>query len=136
MDLKTPDFEFRATIILLLLLGGIFRNSEFLKKISRATFPTKSFSILTIKTSCFVRTFIFKLAKFLGLWLWLSGFFQQQRFESSHRQTFILKLFTVNCIKKTKIKKKRPVMAHYKKHNFDNSVCQSLCCLIDLFVFV
>ena len=31
-------------------------------------------------------------------------------FESSHRQTFIsdIYLFTVNCIEKTKIKKKRP----------------------------
>ena len=39
------------------------------------------------------------------------------RFESSHRQTFIsdIYLFTVNCIEKTKIKKKRPGMAHLKK---------------------
>ena len=39
------------------------------------------------------------------------------RFESSHRQTFIsdFYLFTVNCIEKTKIKKKRPRMAQLKK---------------------
>ena len=36
-------------------------------------------------------------------------------FKSSHRQTFILDiyLFTVNCIEKMKIKKKRPGMAHF-----------------------
>ena len=34
------------------------------------------------------------------------------RFESSHRQTFIEHLFTVNCVEKTKMKKKRPGMAH------------------------
>ena len=37
------------------------------------------------------------------------------RFESSHRQKFIEHLFTVNCIEKTKMKKKRPGMAHLKK---------------------
>ena len=38
------------------------------------------------------------------------------RFESSH---FIEHLFTVNCIEKTKIKKKRQGMAHFKKQYFD-----------------
>ena len=37
------------------------------------------------------------------------------RFESSHRQNLYWTLFTVNCIEKTKIKKKRPGMAHLKK---------------------
>ena len=37
------------------------------------------------------------------------------RLESSHRQTLILDnyLFTVNCIKKTKIKNKKAGMAHF-----------------------
>ena len=33
---------------------------------------------------------------------------------SSHWQTYIEQLFTVNCIEKTKMKKKRPGMAHLK----------------------
>ena len=37
------------------------------------------------------------------------------RFESSHRQKSILNVFTVNCIEKTKIKKKRPMIAHLFK---------------------
>ena len=36
------------------------------------------------------------------------------RFESSHQQTFI-HVFTINCIEKTKMKKKRPEMAHFLK---------------------
>ena len=38
------------------------------------------------------------------------------QFKSSHLQTFIsdIYLFTVNCIEKTKIKKKRPGMANKK----------------------
>ena len=38
------------------------------------------------------------------------------QFESSHRQTFMsdIYLYTVNCIEKTKIKKRRPIMAHLK----------------------
>ena len=40
---------------------------------------------------------------------------REPRFDSSHRQTFIEHLFTVNCVEKTKIKKKRPEMAHFKK---------------------
>ena len=37
------------------------------------------------------------------------------QFESSHWQTFLsdIYLLTVNCIEKTKIKKKRPGMAHF-----------------------
>ena len=35
------------------------------------------------------------------------------RFDSSHRQNFIEHLFIINCIEKTKIKKKRPGMAHF-----------------------
>ena len=35
------------------------------------------------------------------------------QFESSHRQNFI-HVFTINCIEKTKLKKKRPGMAHLK----------------------
>ena len=42
------------------------------------------------------------------------------RFESSHRQKFInieQLLYTVNCVmKRQKIKKKRPGMAHFKKN--------------------
>ena len=46
-----------------------------------------------------------------GQWLWLSGRAvaantRDPRFESSHRQTFIEHLFPVNCVEKTKIKKK------------------------------
>ena len=37
------------------------------------------------------------------------------QFESSHRQNFIEHLFIINCIEKTKINKKRPGMAHFKK---------------------
>ena len=38
------------------------------------------------------------------------------RFESSHQQTFLYwTLFTVNCLEKTKIKKKRTGMAHFYK---------------------
>ena len=40
------------------------------------------------------------------------------QFESSHWQTFIEHLFIVNCVEKTKIKrktKKRPRIAHIKK---------------------
>ena len=46
------------------------------------------------------------------------------RFESNYRQTFISDsyLFTVSCIEKTKIKKKRPGMAHLKKKKFQWSV--------------
>ena len=40
-----------------------------------------------------------------------------QRFESRHRQSICRRLFTVNCIKKTKITKKRPGMAHFFKKN-------------------
>ena len=36
------------------------------------------------------------------------------RFKSSHWQNYIEHLFTVNCIEKTKIRKKRPGMAHLK----------------------
>ena len=36
-------------------------------------------------------------------------------FESSHSETFIEQLFAVNCVEKTKIKKKRPEMVHLKK---------------------
>ena len=36
-------------------------------------------------------------------------------FESSHWRNLYFTLFTVNCIEKTKIKKKRPGMAHLKK---------------------
>ena len=38
------------------------------------------------------------------------------RFESSHRQIILsdIYLFTVNCIEKTKIKKKRPGLARFK----------------------
>ena len=63
----------------------------------------------------------FNLTK-VGQWLWLSGRAvasdtRDPRFKSSHRQTFIEHLFTVNCVEKTKIKKKRPGMAHLKKLN-------------------
>ena len=47
------------------------------------------------------------------------------RFDSSHRQNFIEHLFIINCIEKTKINKKRPLMAHFfKKKNLhtDNEV--------------
>ena len=37
------------------------------------------------------------------------------QFDSSHRQNFIEHLFIINCIEKTKINKKRPGMAHFKK---------------------
>ena len=37
------------------------------------------------------------------------------RFDSSHRQNFIEHLFIINRIEKTKINKKRPGMAHFKK---------------------
>ena len=40
-------------------------------------------------------------------------------FESSHRQEFIYWTFTVNRIEKTKVKKKRPGMAHLKKIDYD-----------------
>ena len=33
--------------------------------------------------------------------------------ESSHRKAFIKHLFSVNCVVKTKIKKKRPGMAYF-----------------------
>ena len=43
----------------------------------------------------------------LRQWLWLSGRLRYQRFESGHRQNFYKEhLFTINCIKKTKIKEK------------------------------
>ena len=36
-------------------------------------------------------------------------------FKTSHRKTFYIEhLFSVNCIEKTKIKKKRPGMVHFK----------------------
>ena len=38
------------------------------------------------------------------------------RFKSSHRQTLYWILFTVNCTENTKIKKKRPEMAHFLKN--------------------
>ena len=44
-------------------------------------------------------------------------------FESSHWQTFIKHLFTVNCVEKTKITKNRPGMAHLKK--IKNNNCHS-----------
>ena len=39
------------------------------------------------------------------------------RFKSQHRQSFYWIMLTVNCIEKTKIKKKRPVVAHFLKKN-------------------
>ena len=56
-----------------------------------------------------------------GQWLWLSGRavafdIRDPQFESRHRQTFIEHLFTVNFVEKTKMKKKRPGMAHFKKN--------------------
>ena len=55
-----------------------------------------------------------------GQWLWLIGRavasdIRRPRFESSHRQNLYWTLFTINCIEKTKIKKKRPGMAHFLK---------------------
>ena len=69
-----------------------------------------------------------------GQWWWLSSLDCQSlvnetvgrvvasdtrgpRFESCHRPTFILDidLFTINCIEKTEMKKKRPGMAHFLK---------------------
>ena len=44
-------------------------------------------------------------------------------FKSSHRQTFIKHLFTVNCVEKTKIKIKRPWMAHFLKKCFSPTFC-------------
>ena len=58
----------------------------------------------------------------VGQWLWLSGRAvasdsRGPQFESSHWQTFKIHIFTANCIEKTKIKKKRPGIAHLKnKH--------------------
>ena len=53
------------------------------------------------------------------------------RFESSHRQTLIsdIYLYTVNYIEKTKIKKKRPGMAHFlkkekRKNTRDSRFCR------------
>ena len=40
------------------------------------------------------------------------------RFEFSHQQTFIEHLFTVNCVEKTKIKKKRSDMAHFRNSGY------------------
>ena len=40
------------------------------------------------------------------------------RFKSSHWQNYIEHLFTVNCIEKTKIRKKRPGMAHLKNISY------------------
>ena len=39
------------------------------------------------------------------------------RLESSNKKKLYWTLFTVNCIGKTKIKKKRPAMAHFLKKN-------------------
>ena len=39
------------------------------------------------------------------------------QFKSRHRQTFTKHLFTVHCVEKTKIKKKRPGMAHFLKND-------------------
>ena len=38
------------------------------------------------------------------------------RFKTSHRQLILNIFFTINCIEKTKIKKKRPVMGHIFNH--------------------
>ena len=47
-------------------------------------------------------------------------------FDSSHRQNFIeylfVNLFFINCIKKTKINKKRPGMAHLKNRLDSNTL--------------
>ena len=49
------------------------------------------------------------------------------RVESSHRRIFKEQLFTVYCIEKTKINKKRPRMAHWKTISriFTQKVCNS-----------
>ena len=58
------------------------------------------------------------------------------RFESSHWQKFIYieHLFTVNCIEKTKIKEKRPGMAHLKKHIHESAKSVKCDSLNDLWV--
>ena len=47
------------------------------------------------------------------------------QFESSHRRVFDEYLFTVNCIGKTNMKKKRPARAHFSEKN--DSIGQELC---------
>ena len=58
------------------------------------------------------------------------------RFESRHRQSFYWILCTVNCIKKTKIKKKRPGMAHFFKKRISQFGSKKIsfhrcCCCLD-----
>ena len=46
----------------------------------------------------------------------VASVFRGPQFVSSHRQkNYFEHLFIVNCIEKTKVKKKRPGMAHFKK---------------------
>ena len=73
-----------------------------------AMLPTIRNNSLEIQTFCWIGSGCDSVGRAVasdarGLW-----------FESSHLQTFIsdIYLFTVNCIEKTKIKKKRPGMAH------------------------
>ena len=59
----------------------------------------------------FVAYFQRRTLSLLGQWLWLISDTNGPQFESRH---FLEQLFTVNCIEKTKIKKKRPGMDHLK----------------------
>ena len=53
---------------------------------------------------------------------WKSGRLRHLRFESSHRQTFNEHLFTVNCVEKTKIKKRgREWLILKQKYIFTNT---------------
>ena len=54
-----------------------------------------------------------------------------QQFESRHWQKIILNILLSTVLKKTKIKKQRPVMAHLKKLNTN-----TLCCFIIIRVAV
>ena len=60
-------------------------------------------------------SFIISRAVVVALLVVQSPLTQAQQFKSSHWQTFIKHLFTVNSVEKTKIKKKRPGMVHLKK---------------------
>ena len=53
------------------------------------------------------------LAAAMHPWLHVRHPSRGQRFDSSHRQNILMNIFTVDCLKRQKLKKKRPQMAPF-----------------------
>ena len=101
------------------LLDGHFKHFIVVRKLYCLFEKTKNKWKRGQGWPIFKKKAFWKSFEYKGQWLWLSwqsGCFQYQRsavqIQSSAK--FIEQLYTVNCIEKTKIKIKRPGMAHLK----------------------